>query len=265
MTVLGIDISHWQTTTPNLAGLGFVIVKASEGTTPDPMHATHMAKVKAAHKLLGAYCFARDDVSLDKQAAFFVAKAGSAPTFLAVDNEGAHATSTARTAYLISRIRFHDTLHRQVGLYMSESGFQEAGQDFDWVANWANKPHRPYLLWQYRGSPLDLDRYEGTVAQLKAALAPSLIPSAPPSDTGGKVELAKANRAVKAEGGHGIFSKPVKNAALAIDPGTEPGKVYPLIGNQDGFQCVWLGTRAGFIANADITEFLNMPPAPSPD
>ena len=76
------------------------------------------------------------------------------------------------------------------------------------------------------------------------------------------MELANANRAVKAEGGHGIFSKPVKDAALAIQPGTEAGKVYPLIGNQDGFQCVWLGTRAGFIADADITEFLDMPAGP---
>ncbi len=97
----------------------------------------------------------------------------------------------------------------------------------------------------------------------KGGIAGPAHPTSPlPSDTGGHVELANANRAVKAEGGHGIFSKPVKDAALTIQPGTEAGKVYPLIGNQDDFQCVWLGTRAGFIANADITEFLDMPAGP---
>jgi hypothetical protein len=184
MTVLGSDFSHWQTSTPSLAGLGFVIVKASEGTTADPMYLTHMAKVRSSGKLPGAYCFSRNDVSLDAQAKFFVNHAQGA-AFLAVDNEARYATPQDRTAYLINRIRWHDPLGRLVGLYMSESGFQSAGQDFDWVANWIRTPHHPYLIWQYRGSPLDLDRYEGTLAQLKDALAP--IPDAPPSDIGGSV------------------------------------------------------------------------------
>ena len=59
----GIDVSHWQTHTPSLAGLSFAFAKASEGTTQDAMYATHMANFVAAGIVPGAYMFARDDVS----------------------------------------------------------------------------------------------------------------------------------------------------------------------------------------------------------
>lgn len=168
MTLRGIDISEHQATTPSLLGLAFTFVKASEGLRPDPLYPRHAAAVRALRLVLGAYCFARSDVDPDGQAAAFVARAAGAE-LLAVDDEGIHATDRPQTASLIARIRAHDPLHRPVGLYMSESVFLEAGQDFDWVAHWGvAAPSRHWTFHQYRGSPLDLDRYAGTLAQLHA-------------------------------------------------------------------------------------------------
>lgn len=268
MTVLGIDISHWQQSTPSLVGLGFVVVKVSEGTTEDPKHDYHSANVRRAGKMLMNYCFSRDDVSLDAQAEFFVKHADKDAIALAVDNEGPHSTTTAQTRYLINRIRAWDALIRgnsirPVMLYMSESGFQEAGQDEHWVANWDRTPHHPYLIWQYHGGPLDKDRYEGTLSQLRVELAP--IPFAPESDVQGEptVKLAAADRAIRAEAGHGIFTTPAKNAANLIR-NTKDGEVIDLIGSEGdgatGFQCVWLGDRAGYISNLDIAQFVASPP-----
>jgi len=265
VTVLGVDVSHWQTSTPSLTGLGFVIVKASEGTTSDPKYAMHIANVKAAGKLAGAYHFARDDIDLDRQAAWFATHSPGA-TFLAVDVEGTHATTTAQTRLLIERIRVHDTLGRQVGLYMSESGFQEAGQDFDWVANWSNTPHHPFLIWQYRGSPLDQDRYEGTLAQLRAALAP--IPKAPDSGvepvttrattlTYWKRANAKASRPVRDKGGTVIHTTP-----------TDPTGYPVLAVDETDFVIRLPGEVVGWIAKADvgsISEPGPVPPLPAPD
>ena len=264
MTVLGVDVSHWQTSTPSLTGLGFVIVKASEGTTSDPKYAMHIANVKAAGKLAGAYHFARDDIDLDRQAAWFATHSPGA-TFLAVDVEGTHATTTAQTRLLIERIRVHDTLGRQVGLYMSESGFQEAGQDFDWVANWSNTPHHPFLIWQYRGTPLDLDRYEGTLAQLRAALAP--IPKAP--DSGVLVPM-NLGRLTYWETANAKTGKPVydsdKTTLIHTTPATYTG--YPVVGVDGAYFVIRLpGEVAGWIAKTDVGSISKPGPSgvPVPD
>lgn len=189
-TTFGIDLSHWNSVASwSPAGLGFVIVKASEGTTADSLYDEHMAKVKASGKLPGAYMFARDDVGIDAQAKFFATHSPGA-YFLAVDNEGKHAMTASQIRSLIAAIRKYDILGRNILLYMSESGFfLYAGQDDNWVANWGNTPHTPYLIWQYlSGSQSgsggeDRNRYEGTLAQLKTALSP--YPVAPESDIGG--------------------------------------------------------------------------------
>lgn len=212
------------------------MVKASEGLTADSMYVRHVAKAKAASLLVGAYCFARNDVGLDDQAAFFASHSPGA-TFLAVDVEGAHATSLEQTQYLIERIRLHDALNRKILLYMSESGFyRDAGQDDNWIANWSGTPHLPYLLWQYRGSPLDLDRYEGTLAQLKLELAP--IPVAPPSDVETNMDVVQPGKKLTAWGGRAILSQPILDAKYLLRNTNTGGEGLRILATTAGWQMV---------------------------
>lgn len=158
MGTLGADVSHWNSSTPT-TGLTFLIVKASEGTAADAMYSTHVGRGLSRGLLIGAYHFCRDDTDIDAQAKFFVQHATGAKA-LVVDNEGAHSMSKAQIRNLIMAIRKYDSLHRHVGLYMSEKApfYLNVGADFNWVANYSAVPTISWHIHQYTSSPYDKDR-----------------------------------------------------------------------------------------------------------
>lgn len=171
MTIEGIDVSEWQTTTPSLVGLDFVIVKASEGTRPDPMYAHHVANVKAAGLVTGAYHFNRADVNIANQVDAFIKVAGDVDLYaLDVEEEspaGVQRFSLAQAQTFISR--FRSITGKKIGLYASESGYIEAGQDFDWVAHYGVAvPTRHWDFHQYTSTPIDKNRFNGDKAALLA-------------------------------------------------------------------------------------------------
>lgn len=59
----GVDVAHWNRvtswTTVAAAGYGYVVVKATEGTTRDAAYARYRAGASAAGLRVGAYHFAR--------------------------------------------------------------------------------------------------------------------------------------------------------------------------------------------------------------
>jgi len=163
--VLGIDVSKWQAKTPSLAGRSMLFARASIGTQVDPKYKMHIKNARKAGLIVGAYHFNWDTVPVADQVKAFLAAAG-AVDFYFIDVEGKHAFDHAQTA------KFIDGMHaagKRCGLYHSQSGYFDAGQDYEWVAKWsAAPPAHHWDFWQYRGSPLDLDRFNGTLAQLKA-------------------------------------------------------------------------------------------------
>lgn len=167
MAIEGIDISKWQSTTPSLTGRGFVFAKASQADFADPMYATHAAHVRAAGLVLGAYHYVTKGTSAATQAQRFLAVAGRADLWaLDLEGDANDATGRAITSEIIDRIQ---ATGRLVGLYHSLSGYPNLGQDWRWVAYWsATAPSIAWDFWQYRGSPLDLDRWHGTAGQLAA-------------------------------------------------------------------------------------------------
>jgi Glycosyl hydrolases family 25 len=166
----GVDVSHWQALGDwSPVGLTFIVVKASEGTTPDPMYDKHVAKARAAGLIVGAYHFNRDDVDMAAQVATLAAAAPDADLY-AIDVEGIHAFTIDQTKDFIRK--FKALTHKKIGLYHSESGWFDAGQDWDWVAHWGvSTPSRPWDFHQYRGSPLDLDQFNGTAAEMRTWVA----------------------------------------------------------------------------------------------
>jgi GH25 family lysozyme M1 (1,4-beta-N-acetylmuramidase) len=169
----GIDISKWQTSTPSLIGRSFVIARATWQTSKDIRFDMHAKNVLAKGKVLGAYHFGTGDATAAAQAKAFLAAVGKKPSFLVLDLErNAHGTtmSKARAAAFIKQVKALDPYKRKVGLYASSGNWPgNLGQDFNWVAHWGvDQPTRKWVLHQYRGSPLDLDQFNGTVSEMRA-------------------------------------------------------------------------------------------------
>jgi hypothetical protein len=79
MTVNGIDVSAYQNSTYSTAGLGFVIVKATEGTSyVNPAHAAQIQHGRDAHLVPGHYHFVRPG-DMKAQADFFLQHAAPGP------------------------------------------------------------------------------------------------------------------------------------------------------------------------------------------
>lgn len=174
----GIDVSHWQKSLPSLTKVSFVIVKATEGLTVDPMWLTHCANVRKAGKMLMAYHYSRDDVDITKQANKFLATVRAVGVDgYALDVEGSFAFSAAQAR------QFNSIIHNanlKIGWYSNVNSYKgDVGQDWNWIAFYSSAPPPvPYDIWQY-GPYLgvDGDRYNGTLDDLRALVG------GPPVDT----------------------------------------------------------------------------------
>jgi hypothetical protein len=171
MTIEGIDVSRWQATTPSLVGKSFLFARATYGTFTDAMYATHIINARAAGLVAGAYHFGRAG-NVPGQVAAFLARAGDADLFcLDLESDGASSMSLGEAQAFIVAVHASG---RKIGLYHSDSGFAHIGQDWDWVANWSQVPARPWTFWQYGGSGVDRDKFNGTLAQLQALVHPAI-------------------------------------------------------------------------------------------
>jgi hypothetical protein len=162
----GIDISKWQGTTPDFDGLDFVVLRASIGTDKDVRYDQHYAAARKAGIAVGAYHFNWDTISVAEQAAKFLEVAKDAD-FLALDLEGQYEFSGDQARAFISLVH---RAGRKIGVYHSLSGYpKDLGQDWRWVAYWSEKePSIQWDMWQYRGSPLDLNKFDGGLSDLYA-------------------------------------------------------------------------------------------------
>lgn len=162
----GIDISV-HNGTPNLNGLAFVFVRACYGTMKDPKYDQHAKAVRDAGLVLGAYCFGRNMTPTGQ--ADRLLEIASDADLLCLDWEAdeGHAKMTRQQARDFIK-RIHP--HAPTVLYASESGYpaDQFGADLRWVANWSHKPTIAWDFWQYWGTTLDRDRYNGTLEQLHA-------------------------------------------------------------------------------------------------
>lgn len=157
----GIDVSHWQTSTPDLTGLDFLIARVAYGTSLDTKYGLHIANARQAGLVCGAYLFGRygDGAA---QADVMLEHAGDVELFvLDLESDGGNPSMTdSQAKAFMSRIR---SAGHPCGLYHSLSGFPNLGQDWNWVAYWgAGAPVMPWAIWQWQGSPLDRNYFNGT-------------------------------------------------------------------------------------------------------
>lgn len=179
MTYLrGIDVSHWQGTTPGLAGLDFLFARSTFGTAKDDKYEMHKANALRAGLEFGAYHFGDPNKSVAAQLAACLA-ATQGVRMVVLDIEANDMTLLQARVF----IKGLQDAGKWAGVYHSLSDYPwYLGQDFDWLAAWgrASVPG-PWEFWQYRGSPGDLDYYNGTRAQLSGHVG---IPYAPDSSIG---------------------------------------------------------------------------------
>lgn len=163
----GVDLSYWQSETPPLDELDFVMVRATYNVSADTRYAMHAANVRAAGRILGAYHFGTGRTLPELQAGAFLATIGPSVRLVALDLESDPIPMTAEEA--AAWIRAVQSSGRKVGLYHSASGFPALGQDWDWIAAWdVPAPPAGADMWQSRGAPLDLDTFLGDAAALAA-------------------------------------------------------------------------------------------------
>jgi hypothetical protein len=101
VTVSGIDVASYQSDTYSTTGLGFVMVKATEGTGyVNPRHAAQVATGRAHGLVVGHYHFVRPD-SITAQATFFLATAAPHPgDVLILDWEDKGVTTADKDAWI---------------------------------------------------------------------------------------------------------------------------------------------------------------------
>ena len=223
----GIDISSWQTSTPVLAGLSFVFIRASFGTSPDPRYPQHLADVQhAGLPAVPYHTFEPGDPAA--QVATFLGVVGGAPS-VGIDLEHTYVGNATYLSMVKSMI---DRLHaagRKVTLYGSESGYPRLGQDYAWVAKWgAVPPSIQWDYWQWQGSPLDQDYFAGDEAALMVA-------------TGGPMYAVEVRELLAAPNPR-PFTIPPNTRIDGYDP-SQPNRVVRTFGPQ----------TAPSIAHADAT------------
>lgn len=165
VTVTGYDVSKWQSTTPGLSNVEFLFARATIGTQKDERYDQHITNARKAGVVTGAYHFNWNDLSVASQVDAFLLAAGDVD-LLALDVEGAQAFSRAQSEAFIDRVQSRG---KKIGLYHSLSGFFNAGQDWDWVAYWADQPPpRSWDIWQFGPiNGIDGNRFNGSLADLQ--------------------------------------------------------------------------------------------------
>lgn len=114
MSVLGVDVSSYQSETYSTAGLAFVFVKATESTNyTNPHYAGQVQHARAAGLVVGHYHFGRSGNGVT-EADYFLSKISlKAGDILALDWEDSRMTQAERDAF-IDRVKQRAPGHKVV-------------------------------------------------------------------------------------------------------------------------------------------------------
>ncbi|MFE0877325.1 glycoside hydrolase family 25 protein [Streptomyces smyrnaeus] len=165
MTVKGIDLSSYQSSTYSTKGYDFVFVKATEGVSyTNPKMKAQADRARSAGLVVGFYHFLRPG-SMTAQARYFVEQAASVEGDpLWADWEDPRVSCADKDRFLAEVKRLRGGTHR-VGLYCNVDYWtrrdttSNAG-DALWIAQYNGRPGSPsvrakWLFHQYTSNPID--------------------------------------------------------------------------------------------------------------
>jgi hypothetical protein len=185
----GIDVSGYQSNTPDVSGSAFVFVKATEGTSYiNPKQSDQAATARAAGAVVGFYHFARPG-NIQAQAQYFVDNAASAEgDILAIDWEDSGVSCADKDA-LLKAVKALRPTHKVV-LYCNTSFWKNIDttsyvEDGLWIADYSHPAGSPNILhsWvfhQYSQTGVDQDVANFANAAALTAWATSDVPSGTP-------------------------------------------------------------------------------------
>ncbi|MFD0393321.1 glycoside hydrolase family 25 protein [Streptomyces nogalater] len=162
----GIDVSSYQSSTPDVGGLSFVFVKATEGVSYiNPKQSAQAAYARAAGAIVGFYHFARPG-DVQAQAQFFVDQCNSVDgDILAIDWEDPGVSCADKDALLKAVKKLRPT--HKVILYCNRTYWLDVDttsycEDGLWIADYshpAGQPaiEHPWLFHQYSQDGVDKD------------------------------------------------------------------------------------------------------------
>jgi GH25 family lysozyme M1 (1,4-beta-N-acetylmuramidase)/acylphosphatase len=225
-TVRGVDVSYYQGhidwAKVKAHGVEFAIARVGDGPTyVDPQFAANWSGMKAAGVIRGTYQFFRAGSDPIKQADLLIKEikdhgglhAGDLPPMLDVEVQDGVSDATLRSHAMTWLKHVEAAFNRTPMIYTAPGFWNGLGADASFakytlvVANWqTNCPTMPnswthWKFWQDadNGSVpgisghVDTDRFNGTLAQLKAFAGATVAPPPPPPTTsalaslGGKV------------------------------------------------------------------------------
>lgn len=170
----GIDVSVWQRTLPKDAGQ-FVFVRGVYGEGVDTRVDQHVKAARERGLHVGLYAFGvryyghnlssaqdQSDVLLRLADRLNIDRVA-----LDWESDGVRPMMRESTAReYIERVKAR---HGECGLYASEWQFKNLGQTWDWVAKWGTTPPNwNYEFWQYQGTPIDRNYFNGDAGELSA-------------------------------------------------------------------------------------------------
>jgi hypothetical protein len=256
----GIDVSYAQEHDPDLTGLDFVIVKASEGGGIDPRWAQHSAQVRAQGLPLLAYHFLRAEVSIAGQIATFLNVAAGADGW-AVDYEHSGSGSLPSANQVRTFIAsWRRQTEQRIGLYQSLRSPRpyppdSYGADWRWIAYYGTTPPPiRWDFWQYRGIGLDRDRFNGTADDLRAFLGlPVQPPAAGAGDGMTNLVPMTVHRVVDLKAGTTLYDAPNGPKYTTLTADVTLGMLGATMGDQTGFYQVADGDYGVYVERSAAT------------
>jgi hypothetical protein len=165
MTIKGIDVSAYQSTTYSTTGFDFVIVKATEGTSyTNPRRAAQVKRARDKGLVVGHYHFVNGNSSMKAQADYFLKVAApQSDEFLALDWENSAVSSAEKDEFL--KYVKGKAGGRKVILYCNVDYWKNRDKssyaaDGLWIAGYNGNPGKPaiqasWLIHQYTSTPVD--------------------------------------------------------------------------------------------------------------
>lgn len=165
LVIKGLDVASYQSETPDLDGMDFCFVKATEGTSYiNPKQWAQAEHARNAGLVVGFYHYLQPG-DMKRQAAFFVSRCVSVEGDpLWADWEEAGVSCAEKDEFLREVIRLRGATHR-VGLYCSTNYWLNHDTtsycaDALWIAHYGVRPGHPgirhdWTFHQYTSSPID--------------------------------------------------------------------------------------------------------------